>query len=86
MGAQEQRHNLRMPTLGTCITHMHHAHSASSNPTCALRAPFVSHTFHFCFDLCRAREVNARTPDKRNGDNPRVLTKLTTQTQCMRVT
>ena len=68
------------------IRHMHREHSAYSNPMCALRAPFVSHTFHFCFNLCRARELNPRTPNERSGDNSSVLTKLTTQTQCMRVT
>ena len=60
------------------MRHMHREHSASSNPTCVLRAPFVSHTFHFCLDLCRAREVNAQTPNKRDSDNRSVLTKLTT--------
>ena len=64
---------------------MHREHSAYSNPTCALRAPFVSHTFHSCFDLCRAREGNAQTPNKSSGDNPSALTKLTTQTQCIPV-
>ena len=38
---------------------MHRKHSAYSNPMCALRAPFASHTFHFCFDLCRAKERSA---------------------------
>ena len=70
------------------IRHMHplSEHSASSRPTCALRAPFVSHTFHFCFDLCRASEVNAHTPDERSSGNPSVLTKLPTRKQCMRGT
>ena len=52
--------------------HMHCEHSAYTNPTCALRAPFVPHTLHFCFDLCRAREVNTRTPNEHNGDNPSI--------------
>ena len=56
---------------------MHREHSASFKPNRALRAPFISHTFHYCFDLCRAREANAQTPNKRNGDNPSVLTNLT---------
>ena len=38
------------------IRHMHREHSAYSNPTCALRAPFASHTFRSCFDLCRAKK------------------------------
>ena len=50
--------------------HMHREHSAYSNPTCALRAPFVSHTFHFCFYLCRAREGSTLSPNKHSGDNP----------------
>ena len=52
--------------------HMHREHSAYTNPTCALRGPFVSHTFRFSFDLCSAKEVKARTPNERNGDNPSV--------------
>ena len=55
------------------IRHMHREHSAYSNPTCALRARFASHTFHFCFDLCRAKEVSARTPNEHSRDNPKVL-------------
>ena len=39
--------------VNASIRHMHCEHSAYSNPTCALRAPFASHTFHSCFDLCR---------------------------------
>ena len=46
------------------IRRMHRKQGAYTNPTCALRAPFLSHTFRFCFDLCRAREVNAQTPTK----------------------
>ena len=65
---------------------MHREHGAYTNPTCALHAPFVSRTFHSCFDLCRAREVNAQTPNERNGDNPSGLAKIPTGTQCMRVT
>ena len=32
--------------VNAAIRHMHREHSAYSNPTCALRAPFASHTFH----------------------------------------
>ena len=67
------------------IRHMHRKHSAYSNPTCALRAPFALHTFRFCFDLCRAKEVSARTPNQHSGGNPNVLTKQPTQTQYMLV-
>ena len=67
------------------IRHMHREHSAYSNPTCALRAPLASHTFHFCWDLCRAKEVSVRTPNKHSGDYPNVLTKQPTGTQCMHV-
>ena len=49
------------------IWHMHREHSAYTNPTCALCAPFVSHTSHFCFDLCRARAVNPKTANKRRS-------------------
>ena len=57
------------------IRHMRREHNAYTNPTCALRAPFGSHTFHFCFNLCRAKEVNAQTPNERNSDNPSTLSK-----------
>ena len=56
--------------------HMHGEHNAYTNPTFALRAPLVSHTFHFSFDLCRAKEVDAGAPKERNGDNPSVWKKL----------
>ena len=56
---------------------MHGEHSAYSNPTCALRAPFASHTFHLCFDLCRAKEVSTGTPNKHSGDNPECFNKAT---------
>ena len=49
---------------------MHRSHSGYTNPTCVLCASFFSHTFHFCFDLCRARGVNARPPKERNRDTP----------------
>ena len=65
---------------------MHREHSALINPTCALRAPFVLQSLHLTFDLCKAKEVNAPTPNESNDDNPSVLTKQQTQTQCMRVT
>ena len=81
MGAQGKRHTVWMPSLDACT-----ASTAHTLTLCALRAPSVPHTFHFCFELCRAREVNAQTPNKRNGDKPSVLTKLTTRKQCMRVT
>ena len=42
--------------VNASIRHMHREHRAYSNPTCALRAPFESHTFHSCFDLCRGEE------------------------------
>ena len=71
--------------VNASIRHMHREHSAYSNPTCALRAPFASPTFHFCFDLCRAKERSTRTPNEHSGDNPNVLTKQPTRTQCMRV-
>ena len=67
------------------IRHMHREHSAYSNPTCALRAPFASHTFHSCFYLCRAREMNTRPPNEHSVDNPNVLTELPTRTQCVSV-
>ena len=71
--------------VNASIRHMHRKHSAYSNPTCALRAPFASHTFHSCFDLCRAKERSTQTPDKHSGDNPNVFTEQPTRTQCMRV-
>ena len=71
--------------VNACIRQMHREHSAHSNPTCTLRAPFAMHTLHFCFDLCRAKEVSAQTPNEHSGDNPNVLMKQPTRTQCMRV-
>ena len=65
---------------------MHRKHSALTNLTSALRVPFVSHTFHFSFVLCKAKEVNAQTPNKSKDDNPSVLRKQPPQTQCMLVT
>ena len=53
--------------------------------TCALRAPFASHTFHSCFYLCRARGENTRPPNEHSVDNPNVLTKQPTRTQCVSV-
>ena len=47
---------------------MHPKHSAYTGPTCALHAPFVSHTFQFSFDLGRAKKVNARTPNERSNE------------------
>ena len=71
--------------VNTSIRHMHREHSAYSNPTCALCARFTSHTFHSCFDVCRAKERSTRTPSKHSVGNPNVLTKQPTRTQCMRV-
>ena len=34
-----------------------------SNPTCALRAPFVEHTFQPCFYLCRGNAGVAQPPE-----------------------
>ena len=51
---------------------MHRKHSAYTNPTCALRAPFASHTFHLSFDLCRAKKVSSRSPNE-HSLSPRKL-------------
>ena len=61
---------------------MHRELSAYSSPTCALHARFASHTFHFCFDLCRTKEVSARTPNEHSGDNPNVLTNTNAMHVC----
>ena len=71
--------------VNASIGHMHREHSAYPNPMCALRDPFTSHTFQSCFDLCRAKEMSARTPNEHSGDNPNVLTKQPTRPQSMRV-
>ena len=71
--------------VNALIRHMHRKHSAYSNSTCTLRTPFASHTIHSCFDLCRAKEKSARTPNEHSVDNSKVLTKQPTRTQCMRV-
>ena len=83
-GKATQRVNASIRHSHAC-THMHREHSAYSNPTCALRAPFASHTFHSCFDLCRAKERSTRTPNEHSVDNPNVLTKQPKRTQCKRV-
>ena len=44
------------------IRHMHHEHSAYSNPTCALRAPFVWHASDLLFYLCEAMKVKIHGP------------------------
>ena len=46
------------------IWHMHREHFIFSSPTCALRAPFVEHTFQPCFYLCRGNAGDA--PPSRN--------------------
>ena len=71
--------------VNASIRHMHREHSAYSKPTCALRAPFASHTFHSCFDLCRARQRRTRIPNEHSVDNPNALTKQPARTQCMHV-
>ena len=48
--------------LNAWIRHMHREHGGYTNPTCAMRAPFVSHTFHSRFDLCRARGLTPEPP------------------------
>ena len=65
------------------LRHMHREHSACSNPTCALCAPFVSHTFDSLFYLCRARMVRTHTPNEHSGDNRSALTKRTPRAQCI---
>ena len=67
------------------IRHMHYGHSAYSNPTCALRAPFVWHTSDSLFYLLRARMMRTQTPNKRGGDNPSLVTKLATRRQSIHV-
>ena len=67
--------------VNALIRHMHREHSAHSNPTCALCAPFASHTFDSLFCPCRARMERTHTPNEHSGDNPSVLTKLKTRTQ-----
>ena len=72
--------------VNTWIRHMLRAHSAYTNPTCTLRAPFRSHTFHLSFDLCKAKDVNTRSPNEHNGENPSVPSKQPPRAQYMRVT
>ena len=68
------------------IRHMPGEHSAYTEPTCALCATFILHTFHFSFDLCRAKEVNTRTANEHYGEDSSVLTKQPPGMQIMRVT
>ena len=44
------------------IRHMHREHFIFSNPTCALRALFVEHTFQPCFYLYRGNAGVAQPP------------------------
>ena len=44
------------------IRHMHRKHLIFSNPTCALRAPFVKHTSQPRFYLCRGNAGVAQPP------------------------
>ena len=81
LGIQVKRHSVWMPRLGTCIAST--AHILTLRARCA--APFASHTFHSCFYLCRAREKNTRPPNEHSVDNPNVLTKQPTRTQCVSV-
>ena len=46
---------------------MHRKHFLFSNPTCALRAPFVQHTFQPCFYLCRGNAGDAQPPRNTTG-------------------
>ena len=48
---------------------MHREHNASLNPTCALRAPFVFHTFHSSINLRRTKEEESQTPTRHNENN-----------------
>ena len=79
-GIRVKRHSVWMPRLGTCIASTAHILTLR-----ALRTPFASHTFHSCFYLCRAREKNTRPPNEHSVDNPNVLTKQPTRTQCVSV-
>ena len=64
---------------------MHHEHSASLNPMCALRAEFVFHTFHLFANLRGREGEEYPTPTWHSEDNPTVLTKRRTRAQCTRV-
>ena len=44
------------------IRQMHREHFVFSNPTCALRAPFVEHTLQPCFYLCRGNAGVTQPP------------------------
>ena len=63
------------------IRHMPQKHSAYSNSTCTLRAPFLWHTTDSLFYLCRARKVRTRTTKERSSDNPSILIKESKLTQ-----
>ena len=45
------------------IRHMHREHFIFFNPTCALRAAFIEHTFPPCFYLCRGNAEVAQPPE-----------------------
>ena len=44
------------------IRHMHREHFVFSNPTCALRAPFVEHTLQPCFYLAGGMQGSPKPP------------------------
>ena len=69
--------------VNASIRHMHRGHGAYFNPTCTLRAPFIWHTCDSPFYLCKASTNRMYHPNKPN--NPSILTKRTTQTQCIRL-
>ena len=82
MYAQGKRHDVWMPGLGTCI--------ASTAHTLTLCARCVVHTSNIPLILvltCAEQEKwTPQTPNPCSGDNPGVLRRLTTRTQCMCVT
>ena len=80
-GVQVKRHSVWMPRLGTCIAST--AHILTLRARCALHShhiPFIP-----VFTCAEAREKNTRTPNEHSVDNPNVLTKQPTRTQCVSV-
>ena len=57
-----QAHEHAQHRLIERIRHMHREHSASLNPTCAQRAPFVFHTCHLPINLRTIKKGVTPTP------------------------
>ena len=79
-GIQVKRHSVWMPRLGTCIASTAHilTHVRAAR---SIRITYLS----FLFLLVQSTKKNTRPPNEHSVDNPNVLTKQPTRTQCVSV-